>query len=223
MMKNQDYIPRPQTQFHVWQAVLIAVIEAHATAWGIPVERIARAKVFQAAWETAYAKASKRQDRSTTDVHAKDDAYEAYVKDIRNLVSEYLRFNSKVTDTDRTSMGLTISKGQRTPSPIPGTYPLADIDISTPLQHTIYIADNDVNAKGKPAGAHGCEIWVKIGADEPKTLSEYIFLAIDTKGRYIVKFDITDVGKRIWYRFRWVNNLGQPGPWSNTYTKVVGG
>jgi hypothetical protein len=222
-MSSQDYIPHKEPQFNIWQAILIAAVEANATLWGVPAESITKIKALQAAWVAAYAKASNRKERSTTEVHAKDDAMEAFKKGIRKLVSEYLAFNSKVSDTDRKSMGLTIRTGQRTSSPVPETYPIAYIDISTPLQHAIHLTDSGSNERGKPAGVHGCEIWVKVGGEEPKTGSEYTFLALDTKSPYVANYDLADVGKQVWYRFRWVNKLGQPGPWSHPYGTVIGG
>ena len=222
-MSYQDFIPRRESSFHIWQGVLVAVVDANATVWLIPTDKVTALKALQTDWVTAYTKASNHMDRTTTDVQAKNDALKVYKMGIRKFVPEYLAYNSKVTDAERRSMGLTIRNGQRTPSSTPETSPVAEIDISKPMIHSIYITDSGTGEKAKPLGVHGCEIWVKVGGEEPKTGSEYSFLATDTKGPYEATYDVADIGKRIWYRFRWINKIGQTGPWSRPFSAVVGG
>ncbi|MBC8096333.1 MAG: hypothetical protein H7Y43_11015 [Akkermansiaceae bacterium] len=49
------------------------------------------------------------------------------------------------------------------------------------------------------------------------------FLAIETRTPYRADFEAGDVGKTVYFAFRWLNTKGQPGPWSQIYSAVVPG
>jgi hypothetical protein len=222
-MANSDYIPDPDSEFNIWQGKLVTVVEANATAWTIPADAVTGLKTVQTSWTTAFAKASVYQDRSTADVRAKTDARKVYEKRLRGFVNEYLASNSKIDNSQRESLGITVRTGQRTPVGVPASFPIGKIDFSIRCRHSIQIIDNDTNAKAKPVGVHGCEIWFKNGGEAPKGDNDFSYVATDTKNPYIVNFTTADVGKMVYYRFRWVNKRGQPGPWSSIESAVVGG
>ncbi len=219
-----DYIPQNDADMNVWQGNLVEIITPNLTAWGISTDDFAVVKSKQTTWETAYAKASNKQNRTAADVLTKDEAGADYKKSIRSFVAQWLSNNTKVTDADRTRMGLTVKTSTRTAAPVPTTSPVGAIDFSVRLQHTIHFSDEaSPRSKAKPAGVHGCEIYMKVDGEAPKDASELTYVATDTATPYVVKFDGTKAGKMVYYWLRWVNTRGECGPWSITVNAMVMG
>jgi hypothetical protein len=218
-----DYIPRSDGDFNNWQSNLLALSTENATAWEIPLPRIAEVKESTTNWETKYAKTINRQNRTTADVRAKEDARAECTEQLRKFVAQYLSFNDKVEDSDRELLGLTIRSNSRTPVPVPCTSPMANIDISIRMQHNFTIVDSSLpQRRSKPEGVMGCEIWAKIDGEAPKDASELMHLATATRASHTVNFDGNKTGKVVYYWLRWINKRLQPGPWSAMYSAIIG-
>jgi hypothetical protein len=219
-----DYIPNSDAEFNIWQANLVEKVLANATAWGIPAEDIAIITAKQTVWTSCFSKASNKQNRTSADVQAKDDAREPYEKDLRKFVAQWLAHNTKVSNSDRERMGVTVKSTTHTPKPTPTTCPVGTIDFSVRMQHGIHYADEATpRSKAKPDGIHGCEVWMKLDGEAPKDSSELTFLATNTSSPYVATFDGSQVGKTAWYRLRWVNTRGEHGPWSSIISAIVVG
>ncbi len=223
-MSNSDFVPHSDGAFNLWQGDFVQEIEQNAPVWGIAMEDIASLRAKKSAWDLAFSKASNKQNRTAADVQAKDDALFEFVNVIRPFTAQWLSNNSKVTDSDRTRLGLTVRTGTRTPTAKPDSCPVATIDFSIRKQHTIVFSDeNSPRSKAKPEGVHGCEIFMKIDGEAPKLVSELTYLATCTAAPYVVTFDGTQAGKTVYYWLRWVNTRGEAGPWSNVASAMVVG
>jgi len=219
-----DYVPQNDAKMNLWQKNLIEIVESKVTEWGILAGDFSLVKAKQMVWEAAFDKASNKQNRTSADVLAKDEAYDDYVAVIRPFVAQWLANNSKVSDSDRARMGLTVKTGTRTPTPVPTTSPIGRIDFSVRLQHSIQFYDEtSAHSNAKPAGVHGCEVYMKIDGDAPKDASELTYVGTCTASPYQVKFDGSKAGKTVYYWLRWVNTRGESGPWSITLSAMVVG
>lgn len=218
-MKNHDYIPRGDVNFDVWQGNMMQIVEANGDNWGIPADALSALKNKQAAWNPAYFKASNRNNRSSADVVAKNEARRDYEKSLRNFIFEWLARNSKIKDDDRERMGLTVRKTTHTPMPVPTSFPSGRINFLNRLQHSIYFHDESAG-KAKPFGVHGCEIYISI-REASANDSGFTYLAMETRSPYIHNFKDSDAGKIAYYRLRWVNTRGKPGPWSDTFNAII--
>lgn len=90
-------------------------------------------------------------------------------------------------------------------------------DMATILSH-----ENTPTSRAKPAGAMGCEIWVKIGT-APADPCECQFLALDTASPYVAEYPGSDAGKTAYYMLRWVSTSSEKGPWSETVAATITG
>lgn len=219
-----DYIPRSDADFNLWQASLTDIINTNLTNWAILADDFAALQAFQNDWITAFAKANNKQNRTSADVQAKADAREAYEQGLRKFVAQWLANNTKVANSERERMGLTVKSGSRTPVPAPLTNPIGVVDFSVRLQHIIQYSDQASSiSKAKPEGVHGCEIWIKIDGAAPVDPSELSFLATDTRSSYTKTFEGKYAGKIAYYWLRWVNKRGETGPWSSPISAMVAG
>ncbi len=120
------------------------------------------------------------------------------------------------TPNHQTHCTTTIPESNRTFISVPTTRPIVIIALSKPLSHTLRFFDETTpNRRAKPAGVMGAEVWVKIGDAPPTNTDELRFFGLNTRTPYISKFDSEDAGKTVYYRLRWVNPKGKPGPWSD--------
>lgn len=219
-----DYIPSIEADLNVWQFNLIEFITANATAWGIPPEEVAALKASQARWTAAYDKASNKQNRTAADVQTKNDARASFTKDIRDMVQQWLARNSKVTDADRVKMGINVRTGSHTSTPAPETFPIGTIDFSIRMQHSITFYDQmSAHSNAKPEGVSGCEVYMKIGGDAPKSVDEMHFQGTCSASPYVVKFTAAQAGNTVYYWLRWVNRKGETGPWSTVISAMIVG
>ena len=223
-MAKRDYIPRSVSGFNDWQKQAVAKLTENQTEWGLPEDRLAAITAKATEWEEFYPRYADRSHRSAVVVEEKNVKMSEYQKSIRGFFTEFIHNNSKVSDSDRVSLGLSSRDRIPTASAVPTTQPVAQVDFSVRLQHKIAFADSTTpTSKAKPVGVHGCQIWMKLGDEAPTTAKELQYIATDTATPYLVEFYGTDVGKTAHYWLRWVNKRGQAGPWSVPVSAMIVG
>lgn len=219
-----DYVPKTDADFHVWQINLITILTELGLTSGMPEEVLTSLKANQARWTAAYEKANNKQNRTSADVITKNEAGEGFTKEIRDTVQQWLVRNPKVSDGDRVRMGITVRTTTHTPVPPPSTMPVGSVDFSLRLQHTISFYDQaSAHSNAKPEGVTGCEIYVKVDGEAPKSVEEMNFQGTCSASPFEVKFDSSKAGKTAWYWLRWVNRKGEAGPWSTPISAMIVG
>lgn len=216
-----DYIPRQDAKFNDWQTNLTNIVSSNRNVWKIGDEDCGRLQSLQSRWNESYAIASNKHNRTAADVTAKKEARLAYEKELRVFVKRHLAFNPDVSDADRERMGLTVATGTRKSTNVPTTAPIATIDFSMRLRHSIHFRDSNAASKSKPEKIHGCEIWSKIGGESPVNESELTYLGVDTHTPYTIIYQGDQQGKTVHYWLRWVNTRGECGPWSAPVSAVI--
>lgn len=104
------------------------------------------------------------------------------------------------------------------PAIAPVTRPLALIDSSRSLCHTIHLVDEETpKHAGKPAGVTGVEIWVKTGNEPPRGMQEMTILALDSGSMHEVCYAPSDAGRVAYYLLRWIGQDETKGPWSSLF------
>ncbi len=104
------------------------------------------------------------------------------------------------------------------------TVPVATIDTSERLRHTINFADASApNLKRRPKGVVGCEIWVKIDGPPPGNETECVFLALDSATPYVAEFPPEHAGKTAHYLFRWQMKDGTRSAFGETVSATITG
>ncbi|MDR0348889.1 MAG: hypothetical protein LBH90_05270 [Tannerella sp.] len=161
------------------------------------------------------------ETRTKATVQAKNDARKILKRRLRASIAEYLTHNHLLTDADRDNLGLPVYDTKPTPAPLPTDMPAGEVDTSTHQQHRIRVKSGTLTGKTKPQKVHGYEVWRKIGGNPPADDSEYTYVCLSTRSLTVIDYPLTDVGKMVYYRFRWVNTRNQPGPWSEGYLSAV--
>ncbi len=149
--------------------------------------------------------------------------------DVKNVRDELRRqrnvlyADSSLSDSALASAGLPPRDAVKTASPKPSTAPIGWVDYGK-LKHTIHFRDSATpDKKAKPDGMQGCEIWHFIGANAPASADDYDYLATDSNSPYIVFYEASDAGKKVFYQLRWLSKSGERGEWSETIEATING
>ncbi|MDR0753942.1 MAG: hypothetical protein LBF04_00965 [Prevotellaceae bacterium] len=219
-MGTLDYIPTSDGKFLEWVKILFTYTEAHAADFGLDPRGFGDINALIEAYEAAYARAEE-PNRGSADVLAKNEARDTLKKAVRRYVKEYLTSNHLVSDDDRKQMGLPVHDLKPTPAPVPTDMPAGEIDFSIHQQHRVHVKVGKLTGKAKPPKVHGFEVWRKLGGDPPASDAEWTYVNFASRSPLIIDYAQTEVGKTVYYRFRWVNTRNQPGPWSELYSAVI--
>ena len=210
-----DYIPSPDNDFNNWQINFLSYLQTNKAELKVNNEDIATLIATQSGWETSYEAHLNAQAAAQSARQQKNEDRQAWENEIRSQVRK-LQASDTITNAHRAALGITVPESNRTPISVPTTRPIVIIAESKPLSHTVRFFDETTpNRRAKPAGVMGAEVWVKIGDAPPTNTDELRFFGLDTRTPYISKFDSEDAGKIAYYRLRWVNPKGKPGPWSD--------
>jgi hypothetical protein len=219
-MGNTDYIPTNDGKFLTWVKGLFEYLRLHAAAWGIDPVSWSDIEKMILAYEDAYLKAE-NPNHGSADILLKNECRDILKKAVRLYVKEYIEYNHFITDEDRKMMGLPIHDTKPTPAPGPTDSPVGEVDFSTHQQHKVHVKVGTLTGKAKPPKVRGFEVWRKIGGEPPVSDDEWTYVNFSSRSPLLINYPLTDVGKMVYYRFRWVNTRNQPGPWSEGYVSAV--
>lgn len=215
-----DYIPDTEAEFRAWLKNFLDFANANLAALGLVAADTAPIAAAAVTVDTALADSVAAQAAAKAAVETKQAAIDAAKALVRPL-AQRIQSSNTVLDSHRHSLGLNVRSTTRTAVAVPTTRPVATIDTSQRLQHTISFVDEQTPGnRKKPDGVMGCEVWIKIGTP-PTDPSELTYLATDTKTPYTAVFDGADAGKLVSYMLRWVNRRGERGPWSQTVSATI--
>lgn len=224
MKKNKDWVPSEQAKFFTFQGVFVAIIVAAVAAglWGITEAAkdvlVALQQTFIDAWN-AYKNPKTRNELNT---NAKNTAMKALKTGIRDFTSEHIRNNSMVPKDKKLEMGLPDPDTKPSPAPVPSTNPVLQIDTADVARHKVLFKNEAPDdSRAKPLGVDLVEIRYKVNSPAPVGPGECTHTIIAKRSPKLIVFASKDSGKRVWYFARWVNTLGEPGPWSTRRSAII--
>jgi hypothetical protein len=216
-----DYIPSSDADFDAWTTNFVENVVANAAALGISPAQVTSLQGGQADWSVKFPASNAAQAAVNSAVQAKNDSRDGFEELIRELAN-IMQSSPQVTDAQRQSLGLNVRSTTRTATGAPTSRPVATIDTSHRLRHTINFVDElTPTSRAKPDGVQGCEIWMKVGDPAPAGPRDVHYLALDTRTPYIVEFDAADATKTAYYMLRWTSTRAEPGPWSATVSGTI--
>ncbi|MBD0372172.1 MAG: hypothetical protein ICV60_15125 [Pyrinomonadaceae bacterium] len=218
-----DYIPRPDAEFNNWQANFISYLNSHMAELGLSAADLSLLTAAQLQWANTFSALLATQAAANAAIQNKNNARDSFETALRSMVRR-MQGLPTVTEAMRAEMNISLRETTRAAAGVPTTRPVASVDTSQRLRHTINFVDEATPTKrSKPDGVMGCEIRVKVGGDAPAGPTGLQFLGIDTRTPYTSEYEGEDAGKIAHYMLRWVNTRGEQGPWSQTVSATIGG
>jgi len=232
MSTLHDYIPRPDADFDGFQKNLINVLIPNYTTWGIATSDETNLITLQTAWDKAYTTGGKNMiaTRTMQQVKAKTVARKAYEAAIRVFVNRWIRHNTLISDAQRVSMGIVVSKTTKTAVAIPDTDPLLSISPGSGAQliiafkqrpHVITSANVMFRSAAKPKGYHAVRIYYIVGGTPPTSTTGCNTTVGMTKSPHKLRFNPADAGKTVYMFACWVNTKEQEGPLTALHTVII--
>jgi hypothetical protein len=216
-----DYIPSSDSDFDPWLQNFVDYAAANGAALGLTPAQITSVQAVHADWGVKYPASITAQAAGNSAVQAKNDSRSGAEELVRSLVG-MMQASTAVTDAQRQALGITVRATSRTAAGAPTTKPVATIDTSQRLRHTINFVDElTPTSRAKPEGVQGCEIWMKVGDPAPAGPNDVHYLALDTRTPYTVEFEAADAGKTAYYMLRWISTRAETGPWSQTVSGTI--
>jgi hypothetical protein len=218
-MPNEGSFPSKESDKDAHFNIVVPYLVQNATRLNVSAANSSQVNKDLDEWNDWYLQ-SKNPNTSTKLIVAnKNSAMDNIMHTLKSIYNDIPK--SALTSDDRVILNLPERSTTRTPTPVPTTFPIGQLNVNVRLEHTISFTDED-GKHGKPHGVRGCQIWCKEG--EPVlSVKELRFLATDTSSPYLNKFDVSDIGKTIHYWLRWENTRGETGPWSTVLTGIVAG
>lgn len=222
-MARYDYIPTRDVDFTVWMSRFLVYVNSNLAKFGLVAADVAplvaaepEFNMARNAWEEAKIAAKARSEAKKT----KRAECEAL---IRALVAR-IQPHPDTTNEDRGELGIPV-KGSPVVAQsvsLQDNRPNVLIDIRPHLKHVLRIqnATDTGTSKGKPDGALGAEVWLKVG-DPPINNTDMRMVGLATRSPYVVEFGPDDANKPVYYRLRWVSRSGEKGDWSEVDVATV--
>ena len=218
-MPNSKPFPSKEADLNLYFQAAVPYLNTNATRLGVSTTNQTAITAQLAEWNTVFPASQNSNTRTKSIVDNKDIVKENLITTLRSIYADIPA--SALTVEDRNTLNIAERSTTRTPAPLPSTKPIAQVDTSKRLEHTISFTDED-GSVAKPDGVRGCQIWYKIGepATDPKELS---YMATDTASPYNYQFAGEFAGKNVYYWLRWENTRGETGPWSDVVMATVTG
>ncbi|MEC4049152.1 hypothetical protein OX284_006900 [Flavobacterium sp. SUN046] len=216
-MPNSKPFPSKEADLNTYFQLAIAYLILNSTRLLITANNQADLTALLTTWNIVFPESQNKNTRTKSIVENKDATRENIINLLRTVYADIPA--SVLTIEDRNTLNITKKDATRTPSPVPTSKPICQVDTSRRLEHTISHTDED-GSQGKPAGVRGCQIWFKIGAPAIDPV-ELTYLTTDTASPYTHRFAGEFAGKNVYYWLRWENTRGEVGPWSDVVIATV--
>lgn len=220
-MGGIHYIPRAHDEFFVWQNNFFSLVNEKCDSFNIDAGELANLKEKKGIYEVAFHRASNFETANSADRLARNIHEQEYKTAIRHFVNGNIRFNRYVSNADKQALGLNVSDRTPTAASIPLTHPVIEIDFSETRVHTLYLKDEALSGKSKPAGVRNAEVWVKTGGEPPADDSEMTLAGAPSNGKLRLTYGIQQVGLRAYYQARWINTRSQAGAFGSVVSAII--
>jgi hypothetical protein len=117
-------------------------------------------------------------------------------------------------------MELPIHKTTRDHSPVATTWLWVFVSVDQE-RHLKFDFRGSEASKAKPDGQHGMELVGQIGGEMPTDQNKMPLSYFDTNSPLVIEFNEEDRGKEFFFSYRWENNVGEKGPWSNIFRAII--
>lgn len=202
-----------------WLVVLTDERIIAARGWN-PEECAALAVLIEAylAALAAYDRVNSSDNRITKDATKKEA-----VAWIRRFANASVRYNSKMSDVDRATMGIRQKDTTPTVHPRPTVRPETVVEnTKNRLEHLVKAINNENGKTSKPAGVHGVRFGWQVGGEKPTGGEDLPKTRFSQKPTFVITYVEADKGKAVWYATCYENSRGETGPWSLLADAYIG-
>jgi hypothetical protein len=220
-MNNADYIPGQDKEFLAWIINFLKYLMSRVTKFKVPQEEYDGLEGEKNTYAQKLEVANEPATHTPINVEGKNIAREVLEKHTRRVVGEYLIRNHLLTTEDLKLLGLPVHDTKPTPAPPITTHPKLEVAYKQLQQHILTARDEEGKSAAKPKYAAGFEIWRKVGGATPTAETDWQMVGMALRSPHTLSYNEEESGLRVYYRARWINTRGVPGPWSKIESAVI--
>jgi hypothetical protein len=148
---------------------------------------------------------------------------ETALKDaFKSYGNEYIKYNHRVSDEDKSLAGFHVNKKTHTPVPRPATKPVITADTRNAREVRLSFMEKGAKRMGKPRLIDACVIRWVISDHMPTDISELVNIETITKSPFTLKFKESDRGKRLYFVACWQIERGRiEGPMTDIEFVII--
>lgn len=220
VIKQSYFIPQGIHARFDFQQNAVDTVKTKTTLWGIPVDVITDLSTGRAVYENWYQVCANKKTQNEVSTLGRDMAWDKYEVLIRILYDIYLMNNDKLSDEDRTAIGIHLIGGPKTVvmKEMTTTPVLIMISEEQAALHAVYTDSATPSSHAKPPKVAFLEIWATIkahGIAPPATAAECELHYNISRNHQVITFEQEERGKTFYAFARWVTTTGKQGIWSN--------
>jgi hypothetical protein len=220
-MPAKSYLPSRLADRMLWLANFVAQLNATGVNYGFTTSEKAAMGTALADLQMTVDANADAQEQARVARQEQEAALAAFLVTVRAAVRR-LQAAPAMTDAARAQYQITIPDTSRTPVPPPTARPLADVDVSDRLEHTLrYHTAEDPARRARPDGVAGVRVYLKIGGDAPPAPEQMDLGGFTTRDSFTKTFTGADAGKTVWYCGVYYNTRGETGPWGPVVAATV--
>jgi len=217
------YIPNPDAAFDTWFAAYQQYVAANFAALGLTPAEALDVQTAKINWSLGYSNVVVTKNAYQAAVEVKVEKRED-AEDVIRRITNKIQARPETTDAQREGLGITV------PDRIPTPLDPEKILLHAPPLHQVIAQRGQVvlhvgpdpgneNSNALPDICREIEIWRAAGG-VPSDVSGWVYVVGISHSPYV---DVLGNSAPITvsYRFRYVDRLGRPGPWSDPVTVAV--
>ncbi|MDR1331472.1 MAG: hypothetical protein LBK07_05145 [Tannerella sp.] len=222
MVAHPTYLPRAFDALLTWATDFILYLEDKdvSTRLELDTTRIQTLRTMIDAYRLACETANLHNAGSVDFLDRRQKA-DSLSEAIRQYVNTFLRYNEKITDNDRMSLGLTIPDTTPTHEDDPEEFPEIDPDTSVLRRVSCRFLNREHHAS-KPPHVHGTELRSGfIPRGETPSLSHLTVSSFTTRSSITLDYSDEERGLLVGLCARYENNTGGKGPFGPIITIFI--
>lgn len=220
MATSNDFIPAKDADLLSWGDNYVTLITAAPTSYGLVAGDATAATTAYNAFAAALATATTPGTRTTPAVAAKDTARATFVALVRLQVQQ-IQATPTVTDEQKADLAITIRVETRTPIPAPTTRPIQTVVRSNGPVLDFRLNDEETpDTRAFPNGVTLCQIFMSTAETPPASTASMTLLATVGRAVNVLNVGGVAVADTMYFRSRWINRRGQPGPDSELISQI---
>ena len=219
----KDVIPSNDQKLLVFSNTIAAGVGPAPEAFGLDGPAVIALQDLIIAYDGALTAASNPRTRGHATVFAKSEAKKLLAAYLRRVIRN-IQGCLKVSDQQRTDLGLPVRKAEPTPTPAPTAKPVATAEAGPGRTLRVTVLDPDDGRRSRPEGAAGATILSYVGEVPPADVAGWTFERNASRRVTTLYFDASlPPGTRVWVTAFFYNARGQSGPAAIPACDYLGG
>jgi hypothetical protein len=222
-MKTKTVIPRAHARFAEYMTNAFHKLIANAAAYGIAPDKLETITEAYHHFMAAEALASNPDTATGGNRHTRDTAHDVLDKLWRAFLSEYIRYNSLVSEVDLEVFGITKGDSTRTPAGVPDAVGMVSVKRVGAFRLEARVLNAATGKPKNPQHATGSYLYVAVTDIDktPEHADDFHKKDFSSNNKHVLEFPREQIGRQAHIYARYSNAHGKEGPEGPTEKVII--